>query len=232
MLPGTLSLILFSLELIMLIVIIIKNRGHPFFSTIVIIMGLLQLYQLSEFLICIGVDANVVGRIGFVIITFLPPMGYFLSTQITNWKYKDYLLGFGLAIFFAVYYTVVPKSVILVNCNPLYATYDYPLYEAYGFYYYGMIVYSIGFLTYHIVAKKNIFKKSSILLLIGYLAFLAPMQIMVLVDRKYGASVPSIMCKYAFLLAIVLLIFSFNKPEIPVEKIKAHNVEVLSTTAK
>ncbi|MHA1396730.1 MAG: hypothetical protein ACTSSF_03390, partial [Candidatus Heimdallarchaeaceae archaeon] len=77
MLPGLLSLIFFTLELMILLAVIILNRDHKFFWIIFSLLVLLQLYQLSEFLICIGVDENITGRIAYVIITFLPPLGYY-----------------------------------------------------------------------------------------------------------------------------------------------------------
>ncbi len=54
--------------------------------------------------------------------------------------------------------------------------------------------------------------KWGIIVLLGYLSFLTPMFIMVLVDySKYIVTVTSIMCKYALLLAVTLGIFSFIK---------------------
>lgn len=176
-------------------------------------MALLQLYQLSEFLICIGVNENIIGRIAFVIITFLPPLGHYLVVQVTKWKYKDYLIGFAFGLFFAIYYAVVPESVELVDCNPLYAIYQYPLDFAYGIYYYTVIFYAICLLVYHIIAKKDIIKRSSALILIGYLSFLVPMLLMILIDWRFTDLVESVMCKYAILLAVTLLIFSFSYPK-------------------
>ncbi len=75
---GLVSLIFFGIELAILIVVIIFNRDHPHFWEIVAFLVLLQLYQLSEFLVCIGVSVGFITRIGFVVITFLPPLGYFL----------------------------------------------------------------------------------------------------------------------------------------------------------
>jgi len=55
MIDGILSLVLFGIELILLIIICVKNRDHPQFWNIFTIMLLLQTYQLSEFLLCIGI---------------------------------------------------------------------------------------------------------------------------------------------------------------------------------
>ena len=211
---GTLSLIFFVIELVILIIVIIFNRDHPFFWSIVGLVGLLQLYQLSEWLICIGVNENVTGRIAYVIITFLPPLGYFLCTRIVGWKFPDYWIGFAAATAFSLYYLISPNSVELVDCNPLYAIYNYDLSLYYGIYYIGILVYSILFLVAHMIwRREKIERKLSILLLIGYLSFLAPMYLMILIDYSFINTVTSIMCKYALLLAVTLGIFSFVKPK-------------------
>ena len=213
MLPGTLSLIFFIIEFIILIIVIILNRDHPFFWSIVGLLGLLQLYQLSEWLICIGVDENITGRIAYVIITFLPPLGYFLSTRIVQWKFPDYWIGFAAATAFSLYYLITPNSVDLIDCNPLYAVYQYDLALYYGIYYIGILAYSILFLLAHMIwRREKIERRLSILLLVGYLSFLVPMYLMVLIDSSFITTITSIMCKYALLLAVTLGIFSFVKP--------------------
>jgi hypothetical protein len=214
MLPGTLSLIFFVIEFVILIIVIILNRDHPFFWSIVGLLSLLQLYQLSEWLICIGVNENMTGRIAYVIITFLPPLGYYLSTRIVQWKFPDYWIGFAAATAFSLYYLITPNSVDLIDCNPLYAIYRYDLSLYYGIYYIGILVYSILFLVAHMIWKREkIERRLSILLLIGYVSFLVPMYLMVLIDSTFINTITSIMCKYALLLVVTLGIFSFVKPK-------------------
>ena len=215
MLPGTLSIIFFGIEFFILVAVIIFNRKHPFFWSIAMMLVLLQLYQLVEFLICIGVNENITGRIAYTIITFLPPMGYFLSSKVVGWKFPDYWIGFAAATGFSLYYIVTPGSVGLVSCNPFYAVYSVHHSFYYGIYYMGILVYSIFFLAAHLIFRRNkVDRKSSLFVLIGYLSFLVPMYLMVWVDSYFANKVPSIMCKYALLLAVILAVFSFIKPKI------------------
>jgi len=213
--PGTLSLIFFCIEFVILITVIIFNRNHKFFWSIIFLLVLLQLYQLSEFLICIGINENVTVRIAYVIITFLPPLGYFLCTRVVGWKYHDYLIGFALGLGFSLYYLIVPNSVQLIDCNPLYAIYGNNLAWYYGAYYIGMIVYSILFVIANVIwRREQIYTRNGIIVLIGYLSFLAPMFLMVLIDTsRYLPTITSIMCKYALVLAVILGVFSFLKKE-------------------
>ena len=222
MIDGLLSLIFFAIEFAILIMVVLLNRDHPYFWTTISLLALLQLYQLSEFLICSGIAPAIFIRIGYVIITFLPPTGYFLSSQISGWKNKsnilgkDYILGFILGLGFAIYYLVDTASVTLLDCNPFYATYDSKYSLAYGIFYYGYIMFGIALLFYSIgfgIYKEQNYpnKKYAILILIGYLSFLVPMHLMTLIDVSWLKVVPSVMCKYAILLAISLGIFSFIK---------------------
>jgi len=212
MLPGTLSLIIFSIEFIILLGVIIFNRDHQFFWSIVAMLALLQLYQLSEFLICIG--ENITGRIGYVIITFLPATGYYFASKVVKWKYPDYLVFFALATGFSLYYLIVPTSISLVNCNPLYAMYQSEISIPYTSYYMSSILYSILFLLAHLIWRKDkIDSKMSLVIILGYLSFLVPIILMIWIDSSFKSSVTSIMCKYALSLAVILGVFSFVKPK-------------------
>jgi hypothetical protein len=176
-------------------------------------MALLQIYQLTEFLICIGVDQNITGRIAFTAITLLPPMGHFMSAKLIGWKYKDYWVSFALGIAYSIFYIFAPKSVELVDCNPLYAIYSYPYPILYGMYYFGILFYSIALIVLHMIKnRKKESKKTNLWTILGYSTFLIPMGIMVfLVNVDFGTAIPSIMCKYAILVAIILFIYSFQK---------------------
>lgn len=209
---GTISLIFFVIEFVMLIIMSNKNRKHPFFKTLFSVIILLQIYQLTEFLLCIGVNVNITSRIAFASISFLPPTGYLLATRIVGWNHKDYWIWFIIGIGFSLFYLISPESVELVDCNPLYAIYLIPQGYFYGIYYFGCIFCSIGLLTYFI--HKNLqynVKKYSIWTIIGYISFLLPMGITVFfVKEEGGSTIPSIMCKYAIILAILLFFYSFQ----------------------
>ena len=105
MIDGLLSLILFGIELILLIIICVKNRDHPQFWIIFTIMLLLQTYQLTEFLLCIGITQNFVVRLALSIITFLPPTGYLLTIRVLQCKRKFMLLIFYLSLLFGIIIT-------------------------------------------------------------------------------------------------------------------------------
>ena len=230
---GLVSLIFFGIELAILIVVIIFNRDHPHFWEIVALLSLLQLYQLSEFLICIGINVGLITRIGFVVITFLPPVGYFLCTRVVKWRFPDYWFGFALALAFSVYFIYETSSVDLFDCNPFFATYtasgtisigsvnpyELRISALYGAFYFGSLLYSIWFLIEHLIwHKEKVENKYAIIVLIGFLAFMIPMLLMVIIWPGFADSVASILCKYALILAVTMLLFSFMKDKKTLEK--------------
>jgi hypothetical protein len=131
---GGISLSLFVIEFGLLVFVWKQASTHPNFRSIATIMALLQIYQLMEFMICVGVSENIIGRVAFISITLLPASGHYLTNKLLNSKFPDYSLSFVPAGFFAIYYGVIPDSVSLVDCNPFYAIYNYPLTKTYGYY--------------------------------------------------------------------------------------------------
>ena len=216
MIDGILSLILFGIELILLIIICVKNRDHPQFWIIFTIMLLLQIYQLSEFLLCIGVAQNIVVRLAISIITFLPPTGYLLTIRVLHCKRKFVLLIFYLSLIFGVilsfYFFFWDTTIVMQDCNPIYAVYQIGFTHLYGIYYNSVILLTLLVIFYQIIFKRVLkHNLKGLLVLIGYISFLLPMIITIIVDPDLISATTSIMCKYAILLAITLSIFSFYK---------------------
>ena len=210
--PGFFSLVFFIIEFSLLLIALIKNRDHPYANTIYSLMTLLQIYQLTEFLLCIGIDENIVGRIAITSITLLPPIGYYLSAKLSNWKIKDYWIWLSIGFAISLYYIFAPISMTLNSCNPFYAIYNIPFGLHYGIYYFGIILLAILLVVIQIFRKKIQYgNKGGIGLLIGFLSFLIPMALTVLIEENALFAIPSIMCKYAILLAITLFWFSFKK---------------------
>ena len=211
---GLVSLIFFIIEFGLLLFIVVKNRKHPQFVWILLIMIFLQAYQLMEFLMCIGIDPNIIGRMGLVAITFLPPLGILLTSDICDLKHWINWSGIVFAVGLSIYYSVVPNAFTELTCNPFYATYTYPLGNLYGVFYFGYIGWAFVLIVISVIRNKtqsrSPINKRGMFVLIGYLAFLAPMGLTILIDTTTIGALESIMCKYAILLAITLFIFSFQ----------------------
>jgi hypothetical protein len=209
---GLLSLIFFILELGILIYVIFKNRDHPYFKWIAATLTLLLTYQLAEFIIC-ATEAEIAIRLSHVIITFLPPLGYHFAVKITKWPKKDYLIFYLAAIGFSIHFLFVEGAVIFLDCNFVFADYDTPgVPMLFSIYYSGSMLYSIGFLMNNFRHEDTSGDRGMMkLLLFGYLSFILPMIITLVIDRAYETLVTSVMCKFAFPFAIMLGYMSSKK---------------------
>jgi hypothetical protein len=167
-----------------------------------------------EFLMCIGIDPNIIGRMGLVAITFLPPLGILLTSYICDLKHWINWSGIVFAVGLSIFYSVVPDAFTELTCNPFYATYSYPLGNVYGIFYFGYIAWAFILIIIAAIRNKSqsrtALNKKGIYVLIGYLSFLIPMGLTILIDYTTLSALESIMCKYAILLAVTLFLFSFQ----------------------
>ncbi|MBN2156978.1 MAG: hypothetical protein JW776_13120 [Candidatus Lokiarchaeota archaeon] len=177
-------------------------------------MLFLQMYQLMEFLMCIGIDPNIIGRFGLIVITFLPPLGILLISSVCKLRHWINWSGIVAGIALSIYYSIVPDAFSLQTCNPFYAIYNYPLGNLYGFFYFGYIFWAFILIIIAWVrdTKENPkqLNRKAIYVLIGYFSFLLPMAITIIINFSAVEALESIMCKYALFLAITLFIFSFQ----------------------
>jgi len=149
--------------------------------------------------------------LAFADISFLPPLNLLLIFSIINANSKLKYLIFIPAFFFTIYYFITIEQFAVVQCAVLYATYNYPLGDLYGFFYYSPILLSFIIL----LKKKNIIdKKQFIRLLIAYLFILLPFVagFILLYINLSGLvqNMASILCKFALCYAVALSIFCLN----------------------
>ena len=216
---GIVSLFIACLELIFLINLLIfaeKNKLNWFAIALVfLLMG----YQTIEYLICgVGLSSSFVAYLAFVDITFLPPLDLFFILALFGDKNKIAPLIFLPAVVFIIYYSFVVGEFEAVKCTVLYATYNYPLGDLYGFFYY------LPLLAAFILIIKNMnrlkeqkFPISLKYLFYGYLSLIIPVGIaFILLSLGYTGlrdSIESILCKFAFLYCLVLVYFAISNKQ-------------------
>ncbi|MDH5404545.1 MAG: hypothetical protein OEZ01_05935 [Candidatus Heimdallarchaeota archaeon] len=218
---GILSLVLFILEVIILLTIKRKAKNHKYLSYLLVLVFLLLSYQLSEFLICNTSYGDIIVKLGFVAISFLPPVGHHFSAKLIKRKIPDYYLSYIAGMSFAIYFAFIPNTLTVISCNPVYAVYtQYPNYR-YSIFYFGVILYSIFLLSFAILRKSpNIDHIYVKMMLLGYILFLLPMIILVTIDLFFLRTVTSIMCKFAFLLACTMLSIALREETSYVRKVR------------
>jgi hypothetical protein len=172
------------------------------------ILLLLAVFQVAEYSICEGsiFSADTWSRIGFAAITLLPPLGVHL--------YRNLLGKKAGAIEALAYMTGGLWMVVFLSGNAIDAyqcTTNYLIFDlkpgvggAYFVYYYIWLLYVLfgSANQWRLGTAKN--HTSLMWLTIGYAAFIVPATFIWLLDGPAARGLPSIMCGFAILLAIIL----------------------------
>ena len=157
---GTISLLIACLEFLLLLNLLIFAEKNRLNKIAIVMVALLAAYQTMEFLMCqVELQSSLFPYLAFIIISFLPPLNLLLAFTLNrNISTKFYLI-FIPAILFSIYYTFVIPEFALTSCTVLYATYNYPLGDLYGFFYYLPILISIILLAIFVKKESDKVKK-------------------------------------------------------------------------
>ncbi|GBD88192.1 hypothetical protein BMS3Abin03_02127 [bacterium BMS3Abin03] len=207
---GIISLFIACIELVLLINLLIFTEKNILNIIAMLMIFILMIYQTLEFLMCqLGLDFASMPYIAFVVISFLPPLGLMIVFVLNDYKSKYRSLIFLPALLLVLYYSFIIDQFAVTSCAVLYATYNYPLGDLYGFIYYTPILISILLLIKplkHSSDKK--IKYISKLLLLGNIVISIPVIIgfimMATGNHSLIAKIESIMCKFAFVYAVIL----------------------------
>lgn len=170
----------------------------------------LGIFQLSEYMICGGLGLSHIewAKTGYVAITILPALGVHLMAALAKSEKKVLPViatAYATAAAYVLYFLAATDSVVARQCAPNYAIFDVHGVGAdfYAVYYYGWLF--VAVLMAALFSRKN--KKVTPALTwaaVGYAAFIIPTTFANLIDPTTLAAIPSIMCGFAVLLALVL----------------------------
>ncbi len=173
------------------------------------ILILLATFQLAEFNVCGRTDSLALmwSRIGYVAITLLPPLALHLVLTIKG-KNPRWLLmiAYGSSLAFATFIGLGAKTFAGHVCAGNYAIFQlaHPLGGMYFTYYYAWLLFGIGLSLYFAISANQKVREALILQVFGYLSFLLPTGIVNAVDPKTINAIPSVMCGFAIIYAIIL----------------------------
>jgi hypothetical protein len=198
-------------ELVLALFTFIKVKKSALKNIALATLVLLAFFQAAEFAVCQslnGIDGLFVSRLGFVAITLLPPLGIHIINIIAgrkrNWStFAAYILAGS----FIVYFLVVPSSINDSICSGNYVIFR--LAEtaslAYGAYYFTLLGCLLALSAYLAMSQKNKKKRRALWwMLFGALGFLIPTGIAYFIFPDSYSGMPSIMCGFAVIYAIVL----------------------------
>jgi len=175
----------------------------------------LAAFQLAEYFVCTGygLHAEQWSRLGFVMITILPPVSLHLVHVLAG-RPKRRLVA-------ASYATMVGYIGVFLFYHAAFngheCTGNYVIFQIgarlggfYSVYYFGWLAAGIGLSAYwanQLMEKGQAFKKqleSVRGLIVGYLVFLIPVALANTIKPQTRRGIPSIMCGFAVLLAFIL----------------------------
>lgn len=203
----------FVIEIGLLVALLITRQRSRVTTLIVAILFFLASFQLAEYFVCggLGVDAKMWSRFGFVAITTLPPLGLHLIHAIAG-KKAGWVVraGYGLMALWIVLFGLTETAFnnhICVSNYVIFNLHTNVMYY-YSAYYYGILLAGM-WLTYSFARRTDKKNTQQALhgMLVGYLVFLVPTATANAVNPATIAGIPSIMCGFAVLFALILFFY-------------------------
>ncbi len=212
---GIISLLLVCIELVLMINLFIFAEKNGANKKIIGVIALLLGYQLFEFIICyFGVESNVIVYLAFVVISFLPPMLFNLVSTIRNDKLYLRRIIFIPIVLLLLYFTFIIPEFVATRCTIMFAAYDIPLPDLYGFLYYSPVIISILLLYKMIKSEKYQKQKTNLIILnTGMVLTFIPTWFIILLFPSLIEFVESFLCKSASIMALALTVFAMRNKE-------------------
>lgn len=199
----------FLFEFASLFYILWRYKLTPVTRLSCVILAALGVFQLTEYMICggLGLSGGEWARFGYISITLLPVLGIHLAATIAG-KRPTLLLAtlYGSMIAFVGFFALTPGAINSHECRPNYAVFnlDEITMNIYTLYYYGWL--AVGtVLSLHWARQVPTARHALHWLCGGYLAFIIPTAAVSILNPTVTAGIPSIMCGFAVLLAIIIV---------------------------
>jgi len=182
----------------------------------------LAAFQLCEYHVCggWGMRASEWSRAGYVAITLLPALGLHMVHVLAHKPRRRLVVAaYASMLGFIAYFTIVPHVFRGYACTGNYVIFQIGTWPAlaYGAYYYGWMgaTVMLGVRWIRELAKggtEAVQRKMAVrVLLVGYFIFLIPTAVANTVKPETRRGIPSIMCGFAVLFAILLALYIVPK---------------------
>lgn len=207
----------FTIEMVLACYTIWRYKLTALTRLVVAALVALATFQFAEYFVCQQIGHGVSwSRLGYVAITTLPPLGlHILYVLARKPGRKLVMLAYASMTAFIVYFMLYHAAFRGYTCTGNYVIFQlgsWPA-RAYGVYYYGWLFIALGLGLYwsrsFTEPTKLQRKRLRCLqaLMGGYLAFMLPVALANSVDPSTRAGVPSIMCGFAVVFALILSLY-------------------------
>ncbi len=178
----------------------------------VAILFFLSIFQLAEYNICeaaFGLSGLTWAKLGYVAITMLPPLGLHLAMRIAGDTRRGVLVfAYATAAAFIGFFALSGSGITSQACLGNYVIFQTAQTASwlYAAYYYGWLAAGV-FYALQVAGNKDVPANASRALralALGYASFIVPTAITNSLNPATLAGIPSIMCGFAVLLAIIL----------------------------
>lgn len=205
----------FIIEFSLAVYALYKYHLNELGKLIVAALFALGTFQIAEYFVCggAGITGNNWSRIGYIAITTLPPLGLHMMLTINKVSSNRLLmLAYGSMAAFIAYFMLSPTAFVGYQCTGNYVIFQIGKTPAilYGMYYYGWLLTALILGVKVLLSKANLPKITRSMtkaLMIGYGVFLIPTALAYTVSPSSRAGIPSIMCGFAVLFALILAIY-------------------------
>jgi hypothetical protein len=206
-------MVTFVIESVSALYVLFKYKTTRAAQIIISIIGFLALFQFAEFMICeqtFFLTSLDWARVGYVAITILPPLAMHLGLTIAKKKHTVLLMtAYGSAAIFSIFFLFIGHGIESQQCLGNYVIFSVAPYISvpYGLYYHGWLAVGIALsLRAYMHIKETQQKKALLWLVVGYLSFILPTIVVNLLDHATLAGIPSIMCGFAIIMALTLVL--------------------------
>lgn len=222
--PNQITLMCFSLpvmaatfliEIILAFIVLVKYKKTLIVWLIATLLATLSVFQLAEFFVCggFGLSSSAWSRIGYVAITMLPALGIHIIQLLAGKKsFILPMLVYLTSLAWTLQFLLTSNTFIGHECAGNYVIFQLrpSVGGAYFVYYYTLLIAGILLAWQHrLHLKKNQKKQKEALMamIVGYLVFLLPTTIINTLDPASVNAIPSIMCGFAVLLALIVYFY-------------------------
>lgn len=208
--PIMLATFVFEIAAAVYTLVRYKMSQTTLLATLILIC--LAVFQMAEWNVCegaFGLSSMGWSKLGYVAITLLPPLGFHLLTLIVHEKNR-WLIGlpYMVGAVFVWYFLAATQAISGAACGGNYVIFHLQptVVSWYTLYYYGLLVMGMYYAFHHarLHPEQNV-RRAIAGIGIGYLLFIVPTTLVVLLKPETVRGIPSIMCGFAVSLAALLV---------------------------